>query len=220
MNLFSAKNFPYRGAVFDLDGTLLNSTWIWRQIDIDFLSERGFAVPDDYVDAIAPMGFREVAVYTIQRFGLHETPEAVVDIWNQMAMAHYRDDVTLKPGAKDYLLALKKRGVQLGIATLSHPSLFEPTLRREGVWELFDAIALSSEVSRGKDAPDLYLLAAQKLDVAPGCCAAFEDVPTAMRGASLAGMAVCGVIDPHSDTSMVLHQGLCRSLIQNFKELL
>ena len=63
----------FRGAIFDLDGTLLDSMGMWDDIDVAFLSRRGLTVPDDYVQAIVPLSFRETAVYTIDRFGLTET---------------------------------------------------------------------------------------------------------------------------------------------------
>ena len=69
----------FRGAIFDLDGTLLDSMGMWDDIDVAFLSRRGLTVPDDYVQAIVPLSFRETAVYTIDRFGLTETPEAVME---------------------------------------------------------------------------------------------------------------------------------------------
>ena len=60
------------GAVFDLDGTLLDSSWVWEKVDEKFLGDRGFQVPDDYVDEISPLGAERAAVYTIERFGLNE----------------------------------------------------------------------------------------------------------------------------------------------------
>ena len=73
------------GVIFDLDGTLLDSTWVWSQIDTDFLKKRGFEVPKDYSTAIMAMGFEEVAKYTIKRFLLQETKEDVMAEWDAMA---------------------------------------------------------------------------------------------------------------------------------------
>ena len=70
------------GVIFDLDGTLLDSTWVWSQIDTDFLKKRGFEVPKDYSTAIMAMGFEEVAKYTIKRFLLQETKEDVMAEWD------------------------------------------------------------------------------------------------------------------------------------------
>lgn len=63
-----------KGAIFDLDGTLLDSTWVWKQVDVEFLGRYGHDVPEDYSDAIKAMGFEQVANYTIGRFGLPLTP--------------------------------------------------------------------------------------------------------------------------------------------------
>ena len=107
----------FKGAVFDLDGTLLDSMEVWKNIDIEFLSKRGLQVPKDYSDEILAMSFRETAEYTIARFGLREQPDDVMHEWNQMAIEAYGHHVQLKPGAKEYLLKLKSRGIRLGVCT-------------------------------------------------------------------------------------------------------
>ena len=86
------------GVIFDLDGTLLDSTWVWSQIDTDFLKKRGFEVPKEYSTAIMAMGIEEVAKYTIKRFLLQETKEDVIAEWDAMARDAYAHDVKLKKG--------------------------------------------------------------------------------------------------------------------------
>ena len=73
------------GAVFDLDGTLLDSSWVWEKVDEKFLGDRGFQVPDDYVDEISPLGAERAAIYTIERFGLNEDKDDIVREWIEMA---------------------------------------------------------------------------------------------------------------------------------------
>ena len=99
-----------KGAIFDMDGTLLDSMWVWKQIDIDFLGKRGFEVPDDYLEMITPMGYQRAAEYTIARFGLDEKPEDLIEEWYQMAAEAYAERVMLKPHVKEYLEALKQSG--------------------------------------------------------------------------------------------------------------
>lgn len=77
-----------KGAIFDLDGTLLDSMGVWDQVDIDFLSKRGIDVPDDYMTKVAAMQFRQIAEYTIARFDLSDTPEELMDEWDHMALRH------------------------------------------------------------------------------------------------------------------------------------
>lgn len=78
-----------KGAIFDLDGTLLDSMGVWDQVDIDFLSKRGIDVPDDYMTKVAAMQFRQIAEYTIARFSLTDTPEELMDEWDHMARVMY-----------------------------------------------------------------------------------------------------------------------------------
>ena len=96
-----------QSAIFDMDGTLLDSMWVWRQIDVDFLGRRGFEVPLDYLEMITPMGYYRAAEYTIERFRLNEQPEDLVQEWHDMAAEAYEKKVELKPHAKEYLLELK-----------------------------------------------------------------------------------------------------------------
>ena len=110
------------GVIFDLDGTLLDSTWVWSQIDTEFLKKRGFEVPKDYSTAIMAMGFEEVAKYTIKRFLLQETKEDVMAEWDAMARDAYAHDVKLKKGVKELLLWLKKQDIKMSVATSNSAS--------------------------------------------------------------------------------------------------
>ena len=89
-----------KGAIFDLDGTLLDSMGVWDQVDIDFLSKRGIDVPDDYMTKVAAMQFRQIAEYTIARFSLTDTPEELMDEWDHMARVMYATVVEAKPYAR------------------------------------------------------------------------------------------------------------------------
>ncbi|HHV32968.1 HAD family hydrolase [Caproiciproducens sp. LBM24188] len=188
-----------KGAIFDLDGTLLDSMGIWAAIDKRFLAKRGIALPDDYVEKVTPMNYADAAAYTISRFSLNETPEEVIRDWVEMSEQAYRDEIPLKPGAEQYLRHLKQSGIKLAVATAQTPRLYEPALKRNGVLELFDAFADLSEVSRGKGHPDIYLLAAKRLNLSPAECTVFEDIHAGIQGAKAGGFSTCGVYDPYSE---------------------
>jgi HAD superfamily hydrolase (TIGR01509 family) len=186
--------------IFDLDGTLLDSMGVWRDIDIEFLKKRGLAVPSGYAGRVSSMSFKEAAVYTINKFGLPDSVDGLLQEWNDRAAYAYGHTVQMKPHAKEYLLALQKRGVKLAVATSSVPALYKAALRKHGIYDWFDAICDADEVGCGKSKPDIFLLAAKKLNVSPGGCVVFEDVLMAVKSAKSAGMTVYGVYDKASAT--------------------
>jgi len=188
----------FKAAIFDLDGTLIDSMGVWEKIDIDFLAKRGLPVPETYMNEICARSFREAAEYTIDLFHLEESAGDLIREWNDMAIYEYSHNIKLKPYAKEYLMLLKSCGIKLGIATSLPAVLYEPVLSNNGVRTLFDAICSTDEVERGKEFPDIFLYAAKKLKTKPEKCVVFEDLPQAIRSAKLAGMFVYGVYDASS----------------------
>lgn len=182
-----------KGVIFDLDGTILDSTWVWSKIDVDFLGERGIEVPPDYSQAIISMGFEDVAKYTIARFGLQETTESVMKQWNEMAHEAYAHKVKVKKGTKELLVWLKAHGIKAGIATSNSASLFVPCLKNNSVFQFFHSYTETGDVSRGKEFPDVYIKEAEKMDCLPQECVVLEDIIPALRGARQGGFVTIGV---------------------------
>lgn len=196
-----------KAAIFDLDGTLLDSMGVWDQVDIDFLSQRGIDVPDDYSTKVASMQFRQIAEYTIARFGLDDTPEQLMAEWDDMARVMYATVVEAKPGAADYLARLKASGARLAVATSLPPDLREPAMEHVGIASYFDAVVSVDDAGDvGKDRPDVYLLAASRLGVAPTDCTVFEDLLIGMKSAKSAGMRVWAM---HDDSSAADWPQIC-----------
>ena len=184
--------------IFDLDGTLVDSMWMWRQIDIEFLGERGIALPEDLQQKIEGMSFRETAVYMQERFQLKETVEELMDIWNKMAFEKYKNEVPLKRGIQKFLEHLKACQIKMGIATSNSPLLVETVLKAQGIFEYFDSIHTANEVEKGKPAPDIYLLVAKDLGVEPNKCLIFEDIVQGIMAGKNAGMTTCAIYDDYS----------------------
>ncbi len=156
-------------------------------------------MPDDYVEAISPMGAEKAAVYTIERFGLYnEKPEELVREWFDMAKVEYRDKVVCKPDAKRFIKKMYSQGKKLVIATSSDRELFIPTLEREGLLDYFNDIVTVNEVERGKGFPDIYIEAARRIDFPVRQCVVFEDIITAIKGAKSGGFQVVAVEDEKS----------------------
>lgn len=188
-----------KAAIFDLDGTLIDSMWVWSKIDYDYLSMRGIPVPLDLKDNIAHLSFDDTARYFKDRFNLNESLEEIKRQWNDMALHEYTHSIILKDDARDFLCFLKSLGIKIGLATSNSRFLLEKVLRKNGIYEYFDVITTTDEVSRGKNFPDIYLLTAEKLGVNPKACIVFEDILPAIIGAKAAGMTVVGVHDLASE---------------------
>ena len=208
------------GAVFALDGTLLDSSWVWEKVDEKFLGDRGFQVPDDYVDEISPLGAERAAVYTIERFGLNEDKDDIVREWIEMAKKEYATEVVCKPYAKEFLEELHKLNIKMAVATSSDRELFMKTLEREGILKYFQKIVTVDEVERGKGYPDIYEEAARRIKVNPHKCLVFEDILAGVTGASLGEFNVVAVFDEKSKHNWEKIKSISKYSINDYKELL
>lgn len=214
------KKLDFKGAIFDLDGTLLDSMRVWVEVDNEFLSRRGIEPTQDYVDAIAPMGFRRAAEYTIERFNFKETPEEIMEEWYSLAESEYSEEVRLKPNVKAYLKFLKQKNIPMAVATASEERLFIPSLKNNGIYEYFESFTTVNEVKRGKGFPDIYIKAAEKLGLEPSECVVFEDILAGVKGARTGGFKVVGIYDnvsKHEHDEMKMLADIC---IHDFGELL
>ncbi|MBR5975947.1 MAG: HAD family phosphatase [Clostridiales bacterium] len=213
--------FLPKAAIFDLDGTLLDSMWVWKKIDAEFLERRGHRVTQDYTDAIKAMGWEEGARYTIERYGLSETTQQVIDAWFDMSEEYYRSHIPMKPGAKEYLSFLHEHGVPMAIATSMEPQKnIDVVIRANGLSDYFQNVTMNSEVTRGKGFPDIYLLAASRMGVEPSDCAVFEDILAAIRGAGSGGFQTVGIYDDISEGEWPVIQKEATLAVRSWRELL
>ncbi len=210
----------FQCAIFDLDGTLLNSTGVWAQIDIDFLGSRGIDVPKDFLETIKVHNFKSGSEYVVKRFNLNEKPEDIAKEWYNMAVAEYSDHIGLKHNAKEFLHMLKSMGIKLAVATSSDRSLYEPCLKRNGVYGLFDNFTQTDEVERGKGFPDVYYRAAEKCNINPKHCIVFEDILRAVEAAVAGGFYTVGVADKSSAEDEEKIRSCCNLFIEDYGQIM
>lgn len=209
-----------KAAIFDLDGTLVDSMDVWAKIDEEYLKSFGLEVPDNIQKEITHLTLTETAKYFKENFNIKDSIDSIIDKWNSMAFYHYSNNIGLKEGALEYLKQLKESNIKIALATSNSVPLLEAALKKNGIYEYFDAISTSEEVQKSKENPDIYLLSAQKLNVDPKDCIVFEDIPQAVKGAKFAGMTVYAVYDKSSEDSKEELINLADKYIYDFNELI
>ncbi len=156
-----------KAVIFDLDGSMVDSMWIWRAIDIEYLGRFNIALPEKLQADIEGMSFSETAAYFKERFALPDSLEQIKADWNRMAWHKYEQDVPLKKGVLALLDYCKVHNILLGIATSNSRELVETVVRAHHLESYFDCIMTACEVEKGKPAPDIYLAVAKALQVSP-----------------------------------------------------
>lgn len=184
--------------IFDLDGSLVDSMWMWRAIDIEYLGRFGIPLPEDLQSKIEGMSFSETAVYFKEFFHIPDSLEKIKDDWNRMAWDKYANEVPLKPGIPEFLRGCRKHGINLGIATSNSRELVENIVEVHKLRDYFSCIMTGCDVAHGKPAPDIYLAVSEKLRVNPERCLVFEDIIPGIQAGKSAGMKVCAVEDAYS----------------------
>lgn len=190
-----------KAVIFDMDGTMIDSMWVWAEIDREYLDRFHYPPPirEEMKKAIEGMSFHETALYFKEHYRIPDDVEKMKADWNQMAWDKYENEVPLKAGVEDFLEGCKRRGILLGIATSNSRELVDNVLSVHRVKDLFHSIVTGSEVTKGKPAPDIYLKVAEELGVSPKDCLVFEDILPGLASGKNAGMTTCAVADPDSE---------------------
>lgn len=209
-----------KAMIFDLDGTLVDSMWMWYDIDVEYLGRFGFTIPEGLQADIEGMSFSETAVYFKERFNIPDSLDKIKEDWNQMAWDKYTNEVPMKEGAAEFIKECRKRGILLGIATSNSRELVENIIAVHSMKEDFACIMTGCDVKRGKPAPDIYLAVAKALNVEPADCLVFEDIIPGIQAGKSAGMEVCAIEDEYSLYQLEEKAALADYFIKDYWELL
>ena len=208
-----------RAALFDLDGTLLDSMPMWRHLGERFLMERGITPRPGLGEALSELDYDEAAAYLLQEYVLPLSPEECRREIMELVRLSYRHKIPLKPGAAQLVKALHSRGLRLGVVTASLPELAGAALERVGLREYFSAVVTCEEYGIYKDNPEIFLLAARQLGALPAETLVVEDALYAARTAKQAGFVVWGIFDEASRPQQEEMRRLCDRYAMDFREL-
>jgi HAD superfamily hydrolase (TIGR01509 family) len=210
----------FHAIIFDLDGTLIDSMWVWKQIDIDYLAKKQIEFPSQFQGDLDGMSFTETAVYFKERFHLEDSVAAIKQDWIDMSYQKYTEEVALKEGVLPFLASLAERQIPMGIGTSSNRVLAEGVLCHHQIDGYFSALRTSCEVEAGKPNPAIFLKVAEDLGIDPTHCLVFEDTLAGVEAAKRAGMAVIAIHEPAHAHRKTEIQALADDYLDNFHPLL
>ena len=206
-------------AIFDMDGTLVDSMQYWKQLGREYIRGKGVTGEiDSVLQQTKPLTMAESSALFIREFHLKGTPEEIAAEMTAVMDDHYRHDVPLKPGVRAYLSKLKQRGVTMCVASATAEPLVKLCLTRLGVADHFSFLLSCERVGVGKNSPDVYLEAARQLGCAPQEAAVFEDALYAAETAKKAGFYTVGIYDDNSRDHWPRMQALADQCITDWAE--
>lgn len=207
-------------AVFDMDGTLLDSMHIWNQVGPKALRAAGFDPEPDLHEKLKVMTFQAGAQYCKDRYHMPQTVEEIVAMTLAPVEDFYFHQVQAKPGVPPFLSLLKMQGVEMYVATNTERRLAEAGLRHAGIAPYFKGLITCSEAGAGKaGSPEIFLRAMRRLRGNLQNTVIFEDALHAIRTAKAAGFRVCAVYDPSAEADQEEIRRLADTYIRSFEEL-
>lgn len=184
-----------KAAIFDLDGTLLDSMYYWRHMFEIFLEGYGKKPKPDLKDKLKPLSLQESADVFRLEYGVPGSTDEVAEGINKVLEERYFHTIEAKPHVREFLELLQKNGVKICAATATDRYLVEAALKRTGLYGYFSQIYTCTEVGRGKEFPDIYLKAMEFMGERQEDTVVFEDAYYAIKTAKAAGFYVVAMAD-------------------------
>lgn len=191
-----------KAAIFDMDGTLVDSlmVWdvLWSSFGEQYLQDPKFVpIPEDD-KKVRTLTLKDAMALIHRNYGIGESGNALLEQANRMMVDFYANRVEMKPGAKEFLQHLKENGVKMCIATATASELVSVAMEHCGLYEYFPKVFSCGDIGKGKDQPDIFLQAAAWLGEQTEDTWLFEDSLTAIETAKKIGMPVIGIYDQYN----------------------
>lgn len=217
--LFESKN-KQLSYLFDFDGTLVDSMPTFVSSMLRILDENNIHYGKDIVKTITPLGLDGTAKYYIGELGLSMSYHQLIDTMKEYMLNAYLHTIPAKPNVIPVLKKLKEQGASLNVLTASPHITLDACLKRLGIWDVFDHIWSCDDFHTTKANPEIYVMAASKMNASVEDVLFLDDNLNANATAKSAGMLVCGVYDPSSDDYVQEIKDTADYYIYDFSELL
>ncbi|MCL2226858.1 MAG: HAD family phosphatase [Oscillospiraceae bacterium] len=193
----------YRGAIFDVDGTMLDSMGMWIEAEAQFPRMFGIEPKPDLAEALRTLSQHEASEYFKSEYGIEKSVQEITDEKNALMEECYYEKAQLKPGVVEVLEDLQKRGFKMCVATATDSYLVEAGMRRVGIMKYFERIFTCGELNTTKRESGIFVTAAKFLGTEISETLVFEDAVHAVESAKKAGFPVVAVYDeaakPHQE---------------------
>lgn len=207
------------GAIFDLDGVLLDSMFIWDTLGETYLKSQGIQPREDINEALRPMSLLQAAEYFYSDYGINESVQEIMDGINRLVEHYYVDLVKPKPGVIHFLDKLKNNHVKMCITTATDRFMVDAALKRNKMEQYFERIFTCTEVGHGKDEPDIFLQAFEYLGISKKGTIVFEDALYAIKTAKNADFPVVAVYDNSARSHQAEIIKIADAYITTFEEM-
>ena len=208
-----------RGAIFDVDGTLLDSLPIWDTVAEDYLRSLGIEPRENLAETFKTFSLEQSAEYCRSVYGVKQSVKEIMDGIDAMMETFYRQTAPLKPGVAEFLRVLAQNGVKMAVATATDRHLIEAALTRCGVRAYFLDMFTCTSVGKSKNEPDIYRAAREALGTKKEDTWVFEDAYHAAKTAADDGFPVAALFDASEDEQDALKK-TAKLYLRSFEDAL
>ncbi|TYB30999.1 MAG: HAD family phosphatase [Candidatus Mcinerneyibacterium aminivorans] len=184
--------------IFDFDGTLVDSMWVWQEVDRQFLKNREIKVPQNLQNNISGLSFTETAYYFKDRFNLDESIDDIKKEWLSLSKKLYRTKVSFKKNAIKIIKYLYKKNKIICIASSNHKQIINSFLKQKKIDRYFKKVITGCEVEKGKNSPNIYRQICKDLNVEYKNILLIDDIMESIKTASSLGIKTAAIFDKYT----------------------